>query len=101
MWIYHVTVKIVPGIREAWLHWMQHEHIQEVLATGMFDSFQFFELIEPQDEEGFTFSIQYCTTSQERYQQYIESFAPSLRQKGFEQFGDQFLAFRSILKKID
>jgi len=101
MIIYNVTIKIYPDIEKDWLIWMQHEHIPEVLATGYFDRAVFTRLLEPQDEEGLTFSVQYFTSSLLRYEQYIREEAPKLRQKGFDRFGDRFIAFRSLMETID
>ena len=100
MYIYNVTIKIAHEIETAWLQWMQEIHMQEVVDTGLFDSYQFFYLHEGDDEEGKTYIAQYYTTHEERYKQYIEEFAPSLREKGYALFGNKFIAFRSILKKI-
>lgn len=36
MYIYNVTINIDSDIQQEWLHWMQTEHIPEMLATGSF-----------------------------------------------------------------
>ena len=100
MYIYNVTIKVTPRIEDAWIKWMQETHLDEVVSTGQFDSYHFFELIEPKDDEGRTFVAQYFTDSEQRYQKYIDEFAPSLRDKGYQLFGNQFIAFRSILKRL-
>ena len=102
MYIYNVTIKVTDQIADEWLRWMQEEHLNEVVATTMFDRYQFYELLEPkqQDEEGRTFVAQYFTDSESRYNQYLNEFAPSMRQKGFERFGDQFIAFRSLMRSV-
>ncbi len=101
MYLYNVTIKLSPAIAEEWMQWMKHEHMDEVIATGMFDKYTLYELIEPIDEEGRTFVAQYSTSSEARYQQYIHDFAPVLREKGFAKFGDQFIAFRSVMRLCD
>lgn len=100
MYIYNVTIKINLSIEQEWLAWMMNEHLDEVIATGMFDKYSLLELIDPADEDSKTYIAQYFTDSADRYEQYIERFAPGLRQKGFELFGDEFIAFRTVLKKI-
>jgi hypothetical protein len=100
MYIYNVTIKVLPSIETQWIHWMKTIHINEVMQTGMFDKFLFSELIDPIDEEGKTFVIQYFTDAETRYLQYIKEFAPRLRQKGYELFSDQFIAFRTVLKNV-
>jgi hypothetical protein len=100
MYIYNVSIKIVPEIEADWVRWMKEEHMKEVLQTGLFDQYTLFELLEPVDEDGKTYIAQYMTDSEARYEKYIEEFAPLLREKGYEKFGNQFIAFRSIMRKV-
>ena len=90
----------MASIETAWVQWMKEEHMDEVIATGMFDRYSLYELIEPNDEDqSKTFVAQYFTDSEHRYKTYIEEFAPALREKGYQKFGDQFIAFRTIMKE--
>ena len=99
MYIYNVTIKIENTIEEKWLEWMKEEHLQEVVDTGMFDSYHFLELVEDEDDGTKTYIAQYMTDSENRYNRYIKEFAPKLREKGYAKFGNKFIAFRTILKK--
>lgn len=102
MYAYNVTIKIVSSIEEEWLHWMRNEHIPEVLSTEMFSDYSFYQLLEPteQEDDGITFVVQYFTNNKSNYERYIEEYAPALRQKGFDRFGDRFIAFRTLLRKM-
>jgi hypothetical protein len=100
MYIYNVTIKIDASIETEWLEWMRSEHLDEVVATGMFDKYALLQLLEPAEDDHRTYIAQYYTDDESRYGQYIEQFAPALRQKGIDRFGDQFIAFRSILKQL-
>jgi Domain of unknown function (DUF4286) len=102
MYIYNVTINITNAIHTKWLDWMKHTHIPEVLATGKFSDARFSELLEPiSDEvEGLTFVVQYFADNLEDYQSYLQDHAPLLREKGFQEFGNQFIAFRSLLKIV-
>ncbi|MBK7762821.1 MAG: DUF4286 family protein [Bacteroidetes bacterium] len=99
MYIYNVSIKILPNIESEWLKWMKESHMNEVLATGMFDEASLYRLIEPVDEDGITYIAQYKTTHEARYHKYIEEYAIGLREKGYEKFGNQFIAFRTILQQ--
>ncbi|MEN9339013.1 MAG: hypothetical protein RIQ62_325 [Bacteroidota bacterium] len=99
MYIYNVSIKILPEIESEWLQWMREEHMDDVLATGMFDQYSLFRMVDPVDEDGLTFVAQYQTDSRERYEQYIKNNAPALREKGYARFGDRFIAFRTIMEK--
>ncbi len=100
MYTYNVTIKIENHIRVQWIEWMQKVHIPEILATSLFSKASLHELLEPIDEEGYTFVAQYQTDSLDKYLQYIDEHAPILRQKGFDLFGNRFIAFRSLLQEL-
>ncbi|HWB94807.1 MAG TPA: DUF4286 family protein [Puia sp.] len=100
MIVYNVTTKVRWDILEAWLTWQLEEHIPAVLATGCFDSHQLFRLLEQDEEEGPTFIVQFNTTSSERYRQFITEYAPALQQAGWDQWGDRFIAFRTVMESL-
>ena len=83
-------------------------HIPEILDTGRFYDFRFFQLLDqdeivPKDSygEGKTFITQYFAAEQEDYEQYIQHYAPLLRKKAITKWGERFIAFRTLLKSVD
>ena len=100
MFIYNVTIKVTNAIATEWLQWLREEHIPEITCTGCFTHARILQLLEVDDSEGPTYAIQYFAESIEQYEQYIETFAGMMRQKSFEKWGDQFIAFRSIMKIV-
>ena len=100
MIVYNVTVKVETSLVSEWMDWMKTTHIQEVLNTECFQSAQMFHLVEHDDEEGKTFSIQYKCGNFELLQKYQSDFAPSLQKIVSDKYGDKVLAFRTILKEV-
>ncbi len=100
MIIYNVTIKVENSILEQWLVWIE-KHRPEVVATGCFTSSSFFELLEPKIDEHRTFVVQYFANTEADYECYISEHASKMRDAGTEKFGDKFVAFRSILKKME
>ena len=98
--VYSVTVKPNVEIQNEFIAWLKEEHIQEVINTGCFDSARFFKLLDENETDGSSFNIQYSTTEMSRYFDYINNYANEMRQKGLIKFGDQFVAFRSILRSV-
>lgn len=96
--VYSVTVKPNQDIQNEFIAWLKEEHIQDVINTGCFDSARFYKLLDENETDGSSFNIQYSTSDMTRYFDYINNFAQEMRQKGFAKFGDQFVAFRSILR---
>ncbi len=99
--IYNVTIKVHISIKEDWLQWIKEEHIPEVIETGCFTHAIILKLLEVDETEGPTYAIQYHAESKSLYNNYIEKFAGSMRQKSFDKWGDKFIAFRSIMQVVN
>lgn len=100
MIIYNVTIKVSKSIADNWLQWLKEEHIPEVKGAGCFTNANILQLLEIDDDEGPTYAIQYFAESREKYDFYIENFADLMREKSYQKWGDQFIAFRSVMKIV-
>ncbi len=98
--IYNVTVKVNTVISEEWLTWLLEEHVPDVLSTGCFLDARVVQLLEMDDSDGPTYAIQYTAAHSADYERYLSEFAAVMRKKGVDKWGDQFVAFRSIMKVI-
>jgi hypothetical protein len=100
MIVYNVTVKVAEEIAGPWLQWLLQEHAPAIVATGCFAGFRAHRLLEQDDSEGPTFSIQYYTDHAEGYERYLQNHAPRFRQEGIDRWGERFIAFRSVMEVI-
>ena len=100
MIIYNVTVKTETGIAEEYIKWLKEEHMPDMLGTGCFTDARIHRLLEVDDADGPTFAVQYHAESKSDYNRYIEQFAPEMRKKSIEKWGQQVLAFRSVMQVI-
>lgn len=100
MIIYNVTIKLTKDIHKEWLTWMKSEHIPEVMNTGLFVDYRLCRLLDQDDTEGPTYTIQYFLDSLEHYNTYISEHAQKMRDKGFVRFGSNFVAFRTVMEVI-
>jgi hypothetical protein len=101
MIIYNVTIQVTWAIHDAWFEWMKLQHIPEIMNTGLFDHYQMVKLIDTEEKDGPTYAIQYYALNESDYREYLEKHAELLRQKSFERWGDQFVAFRSAMEVIN
>jgi hypothetical protein len=100
MIIYNVTIRPSWQIHDAWLEWMKLEHMPEVVDTGCFTHSQLVRLLETEEDEGPTYAAQYFAESRADYNRYIEIHATALRKKALDRWGDQFIAFRSLMQIV-
>jgi hypothetical protein len=101
MIVYNVTIKIGLEVAEEWLQWQMEEHIPDIMATGKFVEWKMFRLLEQDESDGITYVFQYFANSPEDFQSYADNDAPLLRARALERWGDQFVAFRTIMQLVN
>src|SRR5581483_1669708 len=89
MFIYNVTIQIEWDIHEAWLKWMMDVHIPQMLGTGCFQQYQLVRLLEIDESAGPTYAVQYYAESKSNYNRYMELFAPAIRKRSVDMWGDK------------
>jgi hypothetical protein len=101
MIVYNISIKVDKTIEKEWVEWQNKEHIPEVMSSGQFTNHKFYRLLEQEDAEAATYIVQYFSPSLENYHHYMEHVAPLLRQKTLDKWGNQFIAFRTIMQSVD
>ena len=101
MFIYNVTTKVDWSISNDWKTWMTTIHIPEVMDTGLFTESRLVKLLEVDDTEGPTFAVQYYLRNRADYDEYIAQFAPAMRQKVIDKWGERLIAFRTLMEVIN
>jgi len=70
------------------------------MATNLFDDNKIFKLLEHDDNNSSTYVLQYFTETKENYNRYINEYAPALREKALERWGNNFIAFRTLMQIV-
>jgi len=100
MYIYNVTVKVETARADEWLTWMRATHIPEVMQTGCFTEYRICRLVDDGDLDGTTFAIQYTFQTLDDYVVYQMQHAPALQAAHSKLFGNDAVAFRTVLEII-
>lgn len=101
MFIYNVTTKANRSIAAAWLNWLKEEHIPDIISTGCFSHAVILHLLEADDEEGITYAVQYHCESKAFYNRYLDKHAGEMRKKVIDKWGDNVIAFRSVMQVVN
>jgi predicted RNA-binding protein YlqC (UPF0109 family) len=70
------------------------------MASGLFYEYRVYRLLEQDDSEGKTYITQFLTDSEKNFEEYLLHFAPGLREKAIVKWGDQIVAFRTLLENV-
>ena len=97
---YNVTVKIDHSIKEDWLKWMQEKHIPDVMKTGFFKENKICRLLDQDESNGITYSIQYACETLCKYETYQKECAPALQAEHTQRYEGKFVAFRTLMEKV-
>ncbi len=98
MYIYNVTIKVELHRADAWLEWMKAKHIPDVMATGYFTESRICRILDEDDFEGVTYAVQYTCNDLNDFLQYKALHAPALQKDAFDNFGSDFIAFRTLME---
>lgn len=100
MYIYNVTTYVHWSIHEAWVQWMQQEHIPAVIATGCFEKYQLVRVLETDESEGPTYAVQYFSHMKDDYLRYVENHQARLREESRNKWGEHCLSFSSLMEVV-
>jgi hypothetical protein len=100
MLLYNVTLIIDDTVADAWLTWMLDEHIPRVMSSGKFVSNRLLKVVDSPNE-GVTYCAQYVAENMGEYVDYQENYGPAMQLELSEKFGEQIVAFRTLMEYID
>jgi len=101
MIVYNVTVKVQHSIADAFMKWMKEVHIPDIINTGCFTHALIYHLMEADDAEGITYAIQYHAKDFAHYKKYLEKFATSMSKITYDKWGEQYIAFRTVMQVVN
>jgi hypothetical protein len=99
MILYNITVIIDESISDQWLDWIQNDHLPEIMATELFESFRLLKVLDSPNE-GVTYCIQLIVENEEKYGRYLRKFEPQFRSQHINKFGNSLVIFPSAMEFI-
>lgn len=99
--LYSVTVKIENEVHDDWLEWMRNVHIPDVMETKMFESNRMCKILNQDESEGVSYSIQYVCKDMKTLHQYSAKFAVQLQKEHADRYKNKYVAFRTLLEILD
>lgn len=100
MLIYNVTTGVDKHIEQEWVIWMKEIHIPDVMKTQLFVGYRMYRVLSAGEDDTVSYAIQYQARSINQIEQYLDKFAPSLRDEAKKKFGDKAVSFRTLLEEV-
>ena len=98
---YNVTIKIDKEIEKEWLEWMKNEYIPGILATGLFNEYKFYHLLDHDENDTITYIIQHFAPTFENYETYTEKFLAQSKKNAREKWNDKFISFHTVMEIVN
>ena len=99
MIVYEVNLTVDREIADDYANWLG-PHIEEMLALPGFESAEWLEDVDYDEEEGAAprWSVRYRLRSHDDLARYYEEHAERMRADGLDRFGTKFKATRRVLR---
>lgn len=101
MVVYNVTTLVERALAEEWLEWMRRIHIPDLLYTDCFSGHRLLRLLEADETEGVTFTLQLECREMTDFERYREEHAARLRQSSADRWGEAAVGFRTVMEVIN
>jgi hypothetical protein len=80
---------------------MKEKHIPDVMRSECFTEFRFVRILEIDETDGPTYTVQYFAPTKEDYENYLKQHAPKLRNEVVTNWGDNIIGFRSLMELVN
>ncbi len=70
MTIYNITCSVDKEIAEEWITWMKRQTHPGLLNAGLFESHKILRVLSHEDDQTFSFAVQYSPKSMDGIRQY-------------------------------
>jgi hypothetical protein len=94
MIIYNITCSVDKEIAEEWITWMKDKHIPGLLNAGLFESYKILRVLSHEDDQTFSFAVQYSSQSMDGIQKYYLNDDIQTR------FGERVLIYPTVLEEV-
>lgn len=70
------------------------------MKTGKFEGYKIFKVLNQEQEETISYSVQYFANSIDDVVDYLNNHAPALSAEHRDMFKDRHVAFRTLLEEV-
>jgi hypothetical protein len=98
MILYNITYNIDREVDPEWIDWLKNFYIPRVKATGFFNYYKVYRLLQTSDEGGINYSVQFFAESLTQLEQFLQKDAPDLTKELQIRFMHRHVAFMTVLQ---
>jgi len=100
MIVFNTTMNVSHEKHDEFISWCTSELIPELMATGYFTSHTLYRLLNIDETDGPTYSMQFTCPSLEIYQEFQDNIDDDSRKKTEARWGNHVYYYRSIMEIV-
>ncbi len=100
MVILNTTYSVRTSLQDKWIAWMKNEYFSFLDTTGMVQNKVLSRVMVGEQSGSFSYSLQLYMESALSYQEFEQKYLPQCEAKLVKEFGQDVLAFTTLLKVI-
>ena len=100
MIIYSVACTISKEIEADWKKFFLEKHLDDVVNTGCFKSWQFRKIVSLEETETVTYVSEYLCENQETLDRYNQNFAANLKADVGQLFSGKYTCERTLFEVV-
>lgn len=100
MLIFNITFLVSDNSRDKWLDWVKAQHIPFMISSGYFSKPQIAKVLNNEEQEGTSYSVQYHTDNMSNLEKWQVSYAKKLQDDCTANFGEEVLFFATALELL-
>lgn len=101
MIVFNITTRPDAQIAEDWIRWCQEVLIPEILSTGCFTDARLLQMLETDNIDGPTYTIQFNAESKALYNIYLQKHDQHIQEMAIEKWENGFVSFQSVMQVIN
>ena len=101
MILFSLTVNIDNEIKDEWLEWMKQTFIPNLWLTGFFVEKRFLKLLNEEEGNGSTFSLQLTLENLEALQEFEHHHLNDYRKMLYGKYTGRLVDFYTVLEKVE
>lgn len=100
MIIYNTTMNVSHEIHDEFISSLKNEIMPYVMSTGYFTDCKLFRLLNIDETDGPTYSMQFICDSMEKYQEFRQNIEDESRRNAEAKWGNHVYYYRSLMESV-
>ncbi len=101
MYVLNISSKVDHSIIPGWIEWQKNTFIPSLMDTGLVNIYQFYKLLEHDDDEGAMYILQLYFNNSDDLKNFKSKYDKVFLKEAVNKWSDKFVSFKTSLKQME